>query len=103
VTRRDRRANPSQDDLGRVSPSYAKDDSALFSNRVVSDLHHILTPNMAWACGGNIVTQGGHIEFLNCWHLVTCPDCLAEGRESISERTQRQQGRGDYAQEGESK
>lgn len=94
MTATDRRDGPSEENLGRV-PSFSAEDSALFSDRVESDLRHILMPNMAWACGGDIVTKGGHIEFLNGWDKVTCPDCIALGRDSISKRTQAQQGRED--------
>ncbi|WP_182379811.1 hypothetical protein [Nocardioides sp. WS12] len=72
--------------------TYSDDDSPLFSDKIESDLNHILMPNMAWACGGNIVTKGGHIKFLNKWDEVTCPECIAEGRDAISARTRRQQG-----------
>lgn len=66
---------------------------SLFNDRIESDLHHILMPNMAWACGGSIATKGGHIEFLSGWDNVTCPDCLSEGRASIFLRSRRQQWR----------
>lgn len=56
-------------------------------------LHHVLMPNMAWACGGSITTKGGHIEFLSGWQNVTCPDCLTEGIGSIRRRSRWQQGR----------
>ncbi|MCX6399246.1 MAG: hypothetical protein NTX33_04845 [Propionibacteriales bacterium] len=69
------------------------DDVPLFSDSVESDLNHVLMPNMAWACGGNIVTKGGHIRFLDKWDEVTCPECIAEGVDSIRARTRRQQGR----------
>lgn len=53
---------------------------------------HVLMPNMAWACGGSILTKGGHIAFLSNWADVDCPACLAEGYDSIRTRTYLQQG-----------
>lgn len=58
-----------------------------------SDLTHILMPCMAWACGGDIVTKGGHIAFLDQLDRVTCPDCLALDPEELRSEQRRQQGK----------
>ena len=50
---------------------YGGDVPLFGDDRPVSDLFHILMPCMAWACGGDIVTKGGHIEFLSGWENVT--------------------------------
>lgn len=55
---------------------------------------HVLMPNMAYACGGNILSKAGHF---TCgaadWDFVTCPGCRAVGRDAVSVEVGRQQGR----------
>lgn len=53
---------------------------------------HILMPNMAWACGGSIITKGGHIGWLHTYDKVTCPDCLSEGFQETQRRQRAQLG-----------
>jgi hypothetical protein len=72
--------------------TYAAGDSALFTEPR-SELTHVLQPNMAWACGGNIVTKGGHIGWLHEWETITCPECLAFDREELAAESAAMQGR----------
>lgn len=56
---------------------------------------HVLMPNMAYACGGNILTKKGRFRVGangDNWLSITCPDCLAFGQESITRESRRQQG-----------
>ena len=42
-----------------------------------ADLTHVLMPNMAYACGRNIVDNGGHfhVGIPRKWDTITCPAC----------------------------
>jgi hypothetical protein len=66
-----------------------------------ADAVHVLMPNMAYACGGNILTKRGTSR---CgpwsWDEITCPDCRALGREPLLREVARQQGH-EYQPEGD--
>ena len=59
------------------------------------DLTHVLMPNMAYTCGGSILTKRGTfvVGVGGTWDRVTCPDCRAVGLEQIQAEIAAQQGR----------
>ena len=58
---------------------------------------HVLLPNMAYACGGSILTKQGSFTFLttaeNFDSQVGCPDCHAIGYDALLNEQRTQQGR----------
>jgi hypothetical protein len=59
----------------------------------VSDYTHVLMPCMAYACGGDIVSKGGHFQVgINDWSAVSCPDCRALDPDALRVEMRRQQG-----------
>jgi hypothetical protein len=68
---------------------------ALFTVGPVSDLTHVLMPCMGYACGGDIVTKGGHFVFdpVGERGKVTCPECRALDPDDLRAERDRQQGR----------
>lgn len=55
---------------------------------------HVLMPNMAYACGGSILTKvGTFVVGARPWSRVTCPDCVALGESTLLEESLAQQGR----------
>lgn len=54
---------------------------------------HVLMPNMAYACGGSILTKrGGFTVGTSLWQRVTCPVCRGLGRAFLATECKRQQG-----------
>lgn len=59
-----------------------------------ADVTHVLMPNMAYTCGGNILTVHGHVQVgVRDWSLVTCAECQAIGEQTIRDECRAQQGR----------
>ena len=58
-------------------------------------LTHVLMPNMAYWCGGSILTKAGTfvVGVGGNWGQVTCPECRAGGKETIQAEIAAQQGR----------
>lgn len=59
-------------------------------------LWHVVMPNMAYACGQDILDPAGHGIIgpsLDRWERVTCPECLAPGREALAAECHRIQRR----------
>jgi len=56
---------------------------------------HVLMPNMAYWCGGSILTKRGHfvVGVAGNWERVTCPECREAGPEVIQAEIAAQQGR----------
>ena len=56
---------------------------------------HVLMPNMAYWCGGSILTKAGAfvVGVGGNWSQVTCPVCRAGGKETIQAEIAAQQGR----------
>jgi hypothetical protein len=58
----------------------------------ITDLTHVLMPCMAYACGGDIVTKGGHFVFSpHERDQLTCPECLALDPGQLEVEMRRQQ------------
>ena len=72
-------------------------DGALFiiDDREPSAGPHVLLPNMAYGCGGSILTkQGGFVVgAAGDFDRVGCPDCRAIGQAALLEEQAAQQGR----------
>lgn len=68
---------------------------ALFTVGPTSNLTHVLMPCMAYACGGDIVTKGGHFVFdpVGERGKVDCPECRALDPDALVVEMRRQQGR----------
>lgn len=59
-----------------------------------ADVRHVLMPNMAYACGGNILTKRGSFAVgINEWSAITCPECQAHGEETLRAEMRAMQGR----------
>lgn len=59
-----------------------------------ADARHVLMPNMAYACGGNILTKRGVFTVgVSDWAKVTCPDCRAHGEAELRADIRAMQGR----------
>ncbi|MCZ4499959.1 MAG: hypothetical protein JWQ74_2514 [Marmoricola sp.] len=56
-------------------------------------VRHIVMPNLQWACGGNLLVDGGRMAVRNQWDQVTCPDCLRQGQSSVARRAQQLLGK----------
>lgn len=58
-------------------------------------LTHVLMPNMAYWCGGSILTKAGTfvVGIGGNWGQVTCPECRAGGKDAIQVEIAAQQGR----------
>lgn len=56
---------------------------------------HVLLPNMAYACGGNILTKTGGFMFLGADNFaeIGCADCAAIGHDALLTEQRAQQGR----------
>lgn len=56
------------------------------------DVVHVMMPNMRYACGGCICgcsgPRGHFVLGTFEWEKVTCPECLALGREALHEAVQ---------------
>lgn len=58
------------------------------------DVTHVLMPNMAYACGGSILTKAGHFTVgPHLWDAVTCPGCRQQGHDALAAECREQQGR----------
>lgn len=58
-----------------------------------ADLVHVLMPCMAYACGEDIVTVGGHFQVgIVSWRKVTCRACRAFDPEDLRATMRIQQG-----------
>lgn len=65
-----------------------------FDPRAGDDTTHVLMPNMAYACGGNILTKRGHFTVgITTWEAVTCADCRTEGEPALRAECRAMQGR----------
>lgn len=61
------------------------------------DVVHVLLPNMAYACGGNILTKNGSsVCGVGGWTKVTCADCRAYGYDYLRAIQTWMQGHGDH-------
>ena len=59
-----------------------------------ADIRHVLMPNMAYACGGSILTKRGHFTVgITTWDAVTCEECRAHGEDSLRAEMRAMQGR----------
>lgn len=57
-------------------------------------LTHVLMPNMAYACGGNILSKAGRFQVgVHDWPAITCPACREAGRPALEHEIRAMQGR----------
>ena len=57
-----------------------------------ADHTHVLMPSMAYACGGDIVSVGGHFQIgIKKWAKITCPKCRACDPDELRAEMRRQQ------------
>ena len=71
-------------------------EPALFAldTREGDDATHVLMPNMAYACGGNILTKRGHFTVgIMTWEAVTCAACREHGEATLRAEMRAMQGR----------
>lgn len=71
-------------------------EPALFDidTRAGAEVTHVLMPNMAYACGGSILTKRGHFTVgITTWDAVTCDDCRTTGEDVLRAEIRAMQGR----------
>lgn len=55
---------------------------------------HVLMPNMAYACGRNMLDHGGRFQTgINDWPAITCPECSTLDPDELRTEIRAQQGR----------